>query len=321
MRVTLIVNPVASSVNSDRRDQVAGVLGAAHDLTTIETRHRGHASELAGASSRAGADVVVVLGGDGTVNEVVNGLAECGGTASLAPLPGGSTNVYARTAGYHARLGTALDQLDAALRSPTPPRHVNLGIAGGRRFCFHAAIGYGAAVVESVDRRPAALKRRAAHALFTTAAVATWARMRDRHSPRFDLVAGNHVVAEGAAFAIVSKTSPYTFLGPRRLLVAPDASFDSPLAVTALTSLSFRSLSRAVGSALGTGRRLRTDPAAVYTPGLATVTMRAIEPVPYELDGELIATVRELELGVDDYTLPLVIPGSDRGRTAARPLS
>ncbi len=306
MRVTLVVNPVASSFTAARRDRVATTLRSDHDLDVVETEHRGHAIELARRAAEDGVDVVVALGGDGAVNEVANGLA--GTSTSLAPLPGGSTNVYARTVGYHPRLGRALAQLQGALDAPGSARRVHLGIAGERRFCFHAGIGFDAAVIERVDRRPAVLKRRAQNTLFALSAIATWRDTRDRGSPHFDLYAGNDLVVEGAVFAIVSKTSPYTFLGPRRLLVAPDASFDSPLAVTALTKATFRSLMGAAGSALGTGRHLRADPEAVYAPGLATVSLRAAEPVPYQVDGEMIGEVPELELGVDEEALSLVIP-------------
>ena len=49
-------------------------LGATLDLTVEETRYRGHAAQLSRGAHASGFDVVAVLGGDGTINEAVNGL-------------------------------------------------------------------------------------------------------------------------------------------------------------------------------------------------------------------------------------------------------
>src|SRR4029077_3229950 len=88
MRVRLIANPNASGVDRTLVDRVGAELGPAGDLEVALTEHAGHAVELAGLP---GADVVVVLGGDGTANEVVNGLSA---GAALGVLPGGATSVF-----------------------------------------------------------------------------------------------------------------------------------------------------------------------------------------------------------------------------------
>ena len=77
-------------------------LSADHDVTLAETSRRGHATRLAQGAAAAGTEVVVVLGGDGTLNEAANGLAGTDAARS-APLPGGSTNVFARTIGLPER--------------------------------------------------------------------------------------------------------------------------------------------------------------------------------------------------------------------------
>ena len=74
MRVALIVNPHASRFSGRQRDRVVAALGAAHKLEVLQTGHPGQATELAERAAGGGAEVVAVLGGDGTVNEVVNGL-------------------------------------------------------------------------------------------------------------------------------------------------------------------------------------------------------------------------------------------------------
>jgi diacylglycerol kinase family enzyme len=97
VRVLLLVNSTASSVTPRGRVVIQKALSADHDVTLAETSRRGHATRLARGAAADGVEVVVALGGDGTLNEAANGLA--GTDCALAPLPGGSTNVFARTLG------------------------------------------------------------------------------------------------------------------------------------------------------------------------------------------------------------------------------
>ncbi len=101
MRVLLIVDPVAPGVTAEVRRDIERSLHAEHDVTVAETEQRGHAVELARRHS-VDQDAVVVLGGDGTVNEVACGMVAVQSSALRAPLPGGSTNVFARTIGRPA---------------------------------------------------------------------------------------------------------------------------------------------------------------------------------------------------------------------------
>ena len=108
MKILLIANSTASSVTARKRVVIAKLLSGAHDVSVALTERRGHATELARAAIVNGVDIVVALGGDGTLNEVANGLV--GSDCALAVLPGGSTNVLART------LGLADDPVQACLQ-------------------------------------------------------------------------------------------------------------------------------------------------------------------------------------------------------------
>ena len=114
MRVLLLVNSAASSVTGRRRVVIQKALSADHEVSLAETVRRGHATRLARSAASDGVDVVVVLGGDGTLNEAANGLAGTG--TALAALPGGSTNVFARIIGLPddpiEAAGQLLDALD-----------------------------------------------------------------------------------------------------------------------------------------------------------------------------------------------------------------
>src|SRR5918996_828195 len=175
MRLLLLVNTSASSVTPRSRVVIGKALAADHELTLAETSRRGHAARLAQGAAADGVEVVVVLGGDGTLNEAANGLA--GTACALAPLPGGSTNVFARTIGLpNDPIEATGGLLDALARRSI--RRVGLGSVNGRYFLFHTGVGFDAAVVEQVERR-AGLKRRIGQAVFVYAAFATWFRHFD----------------------------------------------------------------------------------------------------------------------------------------------
>src|ERR671918_1291705 len=172
MRLLLLVNTSASSVTPRSRVVIGKALAADHEVTLAETSRRGHAPRLAQGAAADGTEVIVVLGGDGTLNEAANGLA--GTTCALAALPGGSTNVFARTIGLpNDPIEATGALLDALARSSI--RRVGLGSVNGRYFLFHTGIGFDAAVVAQVERR-SELKRYAGHPLFMWAGLTTFFR-------------------------------------------------------------------------------------------------------------------------------------------------
>src|SRR2546421_12322169 len=102
MRAVLVVNPKATATTAAGRDVLAHALASQVKLEVVETDYRGHALAVSRNATRDGVDLVVAHGGDGTVNEVVNGLLADGPTAALPALgvvPGGSANVFARALG------------------------------------------------------------------------------------------------------------------------------------------------------------------------------------------------------------------------------
>ncbi|MDQ1644766.1 MAG: hypothetical protein QOJ50_950, partial [Cryptosporangiaceae bacterium] len=154
MRALLVVNPNATTTSERRRDVLATALRSEIDLHVVQTRRRGHAAELARTAGADGFGVVVALGGDGTVNEVVNGLLTDGPSAevpALAVVPGGSTNVFARAIGLPRDPIDATSVLLEALREHRT-RTIGLGRMPGRWFTFCAGIGLDAEVVRRVER-------------------------------------------------------------------------------------------------------------------------------------------------------------------------
>jgi diacylglycerol kinase family enzyme len=305
VKLLLVVNTSASSVTARARVVIQKALSADHDVTMAETSRRGHASRLAQGAAADGVDVVAVLGGDGTLNEAANGLA--GTNTALAVLPGGSTNVFARTIGLPNDPMEATGSLLSAL-SRGAIRPVGLGNVNGRYFLFNVGIGFDAAVVQQVERR-GDLKRYAGHPLFIWSAFTTWFRHYDRSRPRFAVQhePGGEVVDDGY-FSLVQNTNPYTFLGSIPLDTAPDAGLDQPL-----TALTFRSLdmvfmlSVAVAALRGGGRLHRMRHLA-YPTQLSGLTLTGYGPVPYQVDGDFLGESERLVFRHEPACLRLVMP-------------
>src|SRR2546423_6603650 len=153
MRALLVVNHKATTTSGRVRDVLVQALRSVVDLSVEHTRERRHAAGLARQAAADGMDVVVVLGGDGTVNEAVNGLLAHGVPASgpaFAVVPGGSTNVFARALGLPADWVEATGVLLEALREGRY-RTIGLGRADERYFTFCAGFGLDAEVIARVE--------------------------------------------------------------------------------------------------------------------------------------------------------------------------
>lgn len=277
MRALLIVNPYASGVDERRLGDVVAALGGPDVVRT------GAAGEATGLAREAVGQVgaIHVWGGDGTFNEVLNGVD---GATPLGLVPGGGTSVLPRA------LGLPRDPVRAAERiARGRPRTIGLGRAGGRRFGFNAGVGLDAELVRRVDalgRR--ADGRRPGDAAFAWTAARLLAERRGRFEPVLEL--------EGlgrAAFALVANCRPYTYVGPLGLPVAPEASFDAGLDVVAPVRVRARSLPRLARYAVrGRGQVRARD--VLYAHDLARLVVRCDVPMPLQLDGEDLGDVTEV---------------------------
>jgi diacylglycerol kinase family enzyme len=304
VKLLLLVNSSASSVTARSRVVIQKALSADHDVTLAETSRRGHATRLAQGAAAAGTELVVVLGGDGTLNEAANGLA--GSTTALAALPGGSTNVFARTIGLtNDPIEATGELLDALGRGSI--RRVGLGSVNGRYFLFHVGMGFDAAVVAQVERR-AHLKRYAGHPLFVYCGFATWFRHYDKSRPRFAVRHSDGGVVDDGYLTICLNTNPYTYLGNRPLSLAPEATLDRGLAIVTLRTLDFAKTLRIVGSALGGGHHLRHSKHVDFHTDLDSVVVEGHGPFPYQVDGDYLGEVERVELRHVPDILDLVLP-------------
>ncbi|WP_042365132.1 diacylglycerol/lipid kinase family protein [Streptacidiphilus neutrinimicus] len=297
MRALLVVNPKATTTSGRTRDVLAHALSHDLKLDVVATGYRGHARDLAREAARERThDVVVALGGDGTVNEVVNGLLHDGPgehLPALAIVPGGSTNVFARALGLPNDPVEATGVLLDALARPGAPRQrsISLGRSGGeglpdRWFTFTAGFGFDAGVVGRVEQARRG-GRRSTHALYVGQA---WRQFFDegrhrRHGPITFSSDGADPIP-GLAVSIVSNTSPWTYLGNRPVYASPEAGFDTSLDLFGMTRMSLVQTLRTIPQLLdSTGAGPHGKHVVAYH-DLAEFTLHSQEPLPFQVDGD-----------------------------------
>jgi diacylglycerol kinase family enzyme len=299
MRGLLIANPKATATTTRTRDVLVRALGSDLKLDVAETQRRGHARDLARQAATDGIDVVVALGGDGTVNEVVNGLLHDGprpDVPALAVVPGGSTNVFTRTLGLSTQPVEATGEILDALRTGSR-RVIGLGKltdpSGGaagewsRWFTFCAGLGLDAEVVREVEVRRYK-GRRSTPTLFVTTALQHFFTGTDRRHGAITVeIPGEDPVAH-AYVAIVSNSAPWTYLGKRPVLPTPLADFDGGLDLFALRKLRTFTTLRAVRQILASGGKLPHGKHVLTRHDVPEFTLRADRPLAVQVDGEYV---------------------------------
>ncbi len=229
-RALVVVNPHATTVSPRLRSLVVRALSARYEVDAVDTEAPGHATEICREAGFEGYDVAVAFGGDGTVNEMVNGLA--GSATPLTCLPGGTTNVYCKLLGIP---GEIVDATAHVLRMADSwrPRDVDLGVVNGRRFAFSSGVGLDASVVRRVDSNPRVKFRFGAN-YFLYAALSTFAREYVVRPPRLvasvDVGDGGHGgdrVGWAGVTAVVQNAEHYTYFNDHPVDVSTGADLDS----------------------------------------------------------------------------------------------
>jgi diacylglycerol kinase family enzyme len=296
MRALLVVNPRATTTSERSRDVLVRALRSAVELTVEYTTRRGHATTLARAAAESGVDVVVTLGGDGTVNEAVNGLMTA--PTALAPLsgpraqrlpalavvPGGSTNVFARALGLPRDWVEGTSVILDGLRDGRH-RVIGLGRADDRYFTFAAGVGLDAAVVRRVEQ--ARLRgRTSTPALYFRSIAGQFLTGDDRNTPPLSIERPSEPTEGELGTVIVQNTAPWTYLGDRAINPSPLASFDRGLDVLALRKLAMINTSRTMAQ-LAAGRRPQGKQ-VLQLHDQDEFTVVASRPQAFQLDGDYL---------------------------------
>jgi diacylglycerol kinase family enzyme len=294
-RMLVIVNPYATTMSVRLKHLVVYALQGRFDVEAVDTQRPGHAIELCREAAGEGYDVVVAFGGDGTVNEVANGLA--GSATALTCLPGGATNVYCRMLGIPTEVVDATEHL-LRLADAWRPRPVDLGRVNDRWFTFAAGAGLDATVVERVDSHPR-LKARFGPWYYAQAAVATFMEKYVVNPPRVIATAGGREVRGVSVF--VQNARPYTYFRRRPIDLSDGSSLESgSLSGAVLTranaldvpTIAFRLLSKR--ARVGGHRRVHAFD------GLQGLRVRSADerPVPLQVDGDYVGEHEEAVFSV-----------------------
>lgn len=287
MRARLIFNPTATMTNAGVRDALAGMLGTEVELSVVGTRARLHAADLARQAVGDGVDAVFVLGGDGTANEVLQGLA--GTDVPLGVLPGGGTNVLARALGL-PRDATAAATLQLERLHAGADDRLGLGEVNGRLFGFQAGVGLDAAIVRRVEAHPA-MKRVLRQLAFVLLGLREWATSEDRRDPACVAEDLPGVDDEPRMLVTVANVAPYTYLGARPFRLLPAAGAGTGLDVLAARPMPTRRVLLAVLRAFLDASHVR-DPGFDLVHDVDRVAVHAARPVPLMVDGDLVDHVR-----------------------------
>jgi diacylglycerol kinase family enzyme len=295
VRGILIVNPHATTTEDNTPDQVIRSLAGLVDLDVEHTRHRGHARELAEA---ADGDLVLVLGGDGAVNEAVNGVIARAGSASSQPpligvIPGGGGNVLAQALGLPVDTEAAIARVKDALAAGRY-RTLGLGLAADRYFTFSAGLGLDAEVVHEVDQLREAGRRESA-SLYLRAMVRRYYRDTDRRAPALTLERDGQPTTADLFMAIVTNSSPWTYFRGRPLLAAPDPDFNSGLDLLVLRRLRLSTIGSVLGQMLWVRSRPPRGRHVLSVRGADAFTLRALRPIAFQVDGEYLGETKAVE--------------------------
>jgi len=290
VRAVLIVNPNATSTTRAGRDLLAHALESRVKLTVEHTDHRGHAIEIARSATRAGVDVLIVHGGDGTVNEVVNGiLGECGpaGTGpAVGVVPGGSANVFARALGISPDPIEATNQLVDLLtehRRTRSWRRIGLMDCGERWAVFTAGMGADGEVVAAVEAQRA--KGRTVTAARYIRVTVRELLASTRREPALTLHLPDREPVSGVHFAFVSNSSPWTYANSRPVWTNPDTTFETGLGVFATTSMNVWANLRLARQMLARNPRLDAKH-LIRDDDLPWVRITSDTPIACQIDGD-----------------------------------
>ena len=216
----IIVNPYATTVSDRLKNLVIYALQGRFEVEVQATESQDHATQIGREARSGGYDLVVAFGGDGTVNEVVNGLA--GTDIPVSFLPGGNTNVVCRTLGIPNDVVDATEHL-LSLADDFQPRKIDLGMVDDRYFVFSCGAGIDASVVKKVDANPK-LKATAGPWFYSWKTMSTYAREYMRDPIRLGVEVGDQR-CEGVT-VLAQNSDPFTYFGSRKIHVCPNVRID-----------------------------------------------------------------------------------------------
>jgi len=280
------------------------------ELDVERTQYRGHARELAAA---ARGELIIVLGGDGSINEVVNGVMDRDGAGPrrggstgrplIAVIPGGGANVLARALGLPVDAAAAIRRVREVITAGRY-RTIGLGLAGDRYFTFSAGLGMDAETVREVERLRAA-GRRESTPLFLRTMMRQYYRT-DRRQPALTLERDGQPPVSDLFMTIITNRSPWTYFRDRPLLPVPNPDFNSGLDLLALRRIRLTTIFSAVGQMLYIRSRPPRGRDLLSIPGSESLSVRSARPIAFQVDGEYLGETKAVNFQFVPHALRVV---------------
>jgi diacylglycerol kinase family enzyme len=308
-RMLIIVNPYATTVSDRLKNLVVYALQARYEVEAVDTEAAEHAIEIGREARTGGYDIVVAFGGDGTLNEVANGLA--GTNVPVSVLPGGSTNVVCRTLGIPNDVVDATEHL-IGLADDFRPRKIDLGRCNGRHFVFACGVGLDATVVKRVDAHPR-LKARARQWYYTWAAISGFYRQYLRDPVRFELEVDGATL-EGVT-AIAQNSDPFTYFANIPMRICEDIGLDDgTISMALLRRAKQRDMlpiaSRVLSKRLHVAKHRQIeefdDVTKASVRSISSDEDGLARPFPVQVDGDYIGEYTALDFSVEPGALTIV---------------
>jgi diacylglycerol kinase family enzyme len=309
-RMLIIVNPYATTVSDRLRNLVVYALQGRYEVEAVTTEAQNHATEIGREVRDHGYDIVVAFGGDGTLNEVANGLA--GTDVPVSMLPGGSTNVVCRTLGIPNDVVDATEHL-LALADDWAPRKIDLGVVDERRFVFACGVGIDATVVERVDAHPR-LKSRAGPYYYSWAGVSAFYRRYLYNAVRVRVQAGGEEPVEGVT-AIAQNSDPFTYFSDRPIRVCEGIAIDDgTLSLGVLKRAAQRDMPTLIPRLFSEKRPASRHRQVEHFDDVTSATVASVSedkdgelrPFPLQVDGDYIGDRTAVTLRADPGALTIV---------------
>jgi diacylglycerol kinase family enzyme len=309
-RMLIIVNPYATTVSDRLRNLVVYALQGRFDVEAVSTQAQNHATELSREAIGGGYDVVVAFGGDGTLNEVANGLA--GSELPVSVLPGGSTNVVARTLGIPNDVVDATEHL-LALADDWQPRKIDLGKVNERHFVFACGVGIDATVVRRVDENPK-LKAKAGPYYYSWAGVSGFYRRYLLRAVRVRVEVEGRGSVEGVT-AIAQNSDPLTYFASKPIRVCEGIAIDDgTLSMAVLKRAAQRDMPTLIPRLLSGRRTAAGHKQVIHFDDVMSATVSSIskdkegapKSFPVQVDGDYIGDLTKVTLAAEPGALTIV---------------
>jgi diacylglycerol kinase family enzyme len=307
-QMLIIVNPYATTVSNRLKNLVVYALQGRFEVETVSTEAQNHATEIGREVRDHGYDVVVAFGGDGTLNEVANGLA--GTDVPVSVLPGGSTNVVCRTLGIPNDVVDATEHL-LALADDWEPRRIDLGMVDDRYFVFSCGVGLDATVVRRVDAHPR-LKSRAGPYYYSWAAISAF--YRSLHNPVRMRVEVSGETPEGVT-ALAQNSDPFTYFASHPIRVCEGVEIDDgTISLGVLKRAAQRDMPTLIPRLFSAQRPAARHRQVAHFDDVKEATVTSISetkdgttrPFPVQVDGDYIGERTKVKLGVSPGALTIV---------------